>query len=148
MGVNGGISLHVDFEDNSKEYLSAVNNALSTTISKLGADLQQTAKAAAPQKTGHLVNHIVMKANMSSGAYQAEVSSTASEPNHDYVEWMHKGPYNLGELSRSKPTASSKLGNYSRTVGPGYLISVGEGSQAGYQEFIMKQVESINSKWN
>lgn len=148
MAISGGIQLHVEFEDHGKEYLQAADEVVSLAIDKLGEDLQQTAKAAAPQKTGHLVDHIVMKANNSSGAYQAEVSSTASEPNHDYVEWMHSGPYKLGDLSRSKPTASSRLGNYSRAVGPGYLISVGEGSQGGYQDYIMKQVEDLNSRWD
>lgn len=147
MATSGGIHLEVEFTDHSQEYLAQLNTLMSDGMQALGTDLQRMAQGAAPEKTGHLVDHIVMKSSMAHGAYQAELESTASEGNHDYVVWMHNGEYRLGKYSRMKAGGVSAIAGVRRDVGPGYLISAGEDAQAGYQKYLMQQVDGLNSRW-
>lgn len=142
------IKMHVETVDNSKQYLAEMNNALESAVADLGNDLQGVAKQAAPEKTGNLVRNITVKFSNMSGAYQADLESTAVDGKHDYVDWMHNGRYNLGAKSKTKSPGQSRIGNFRKNVGRQYLIGSGEKASKGYREYVSKKVDSVNSRYN
>lgn len=141
------IKVHVTTEDRTRDYMQYISKAAERAVVDMGNDLQGVAKQAAPEKTGNLVGHITVNHSMSSGAYQADLESTAIDPEtgRDYVDWMHNGKYKLGVKSRAKPRASSKLGNFKKNVGRQYLQGSGSSAKKGYAEYLMKQIDRINS---
>lgn len=140
----------VEVDNHIEPYLTELYYVVKESISEMGSDLQTVAKAAAPEKTGHLVSNITLNYSMGNGAYQADLESTAIDSGgvHDYVDWMHNGKYRLGPLSKTKPMAASKIGNFRKAVGRQYLQGSGTKAKKGYAEYLMKQVDSLNRKWS
>lgn len=142
-------NIHVTVIDNTSAYMTALNTEIANTIDDMGNDLQAVARAAAPEKTGNLVKSITVNSSKSTGAYQVELESTAVDPDtgNDYVDRMHNGSYRLGPKSRSKPTASSRIGGFRKRVGPNYLQGSGELAKAGYQSYMEKQISAVNERF-
>lgn len=142
------IRISVQSKDNTKQYTTDLHNAVQDAITDLGNDLQGVAKQAAPEKDGNLVGNITVKFSNSGGAYQADLESTAMRKSYNYAVKIHDGKYKLGEKSKSKPQAQSKLGNINKNVGRQYLIGSGEKASKGYREYLMKQVDAVNKKYS
>lgn len=142
-------NVHVVVVDNTAAYLTALQTEIRNATDDMGNDLQSVARQAAPEKTGNLVKHITVKSSASSGAYQVDLESTAIDPNtgNDYVDRMHNGKYRLGAKSKAKGTASSRIGNFRKRVGPNYLQGSGELAKAGYQTYMEKRVSTVNGKF-
>lgn len=142
------VEVHV--EHHIEPYMTELYYITKQSIKDMGEDLNTVAKAAAPEKTSHLVNHITVNYSMADGAYQADLESTAIDEGgvHDYVDWMHNGKYRLGPKSKTKPMAASKIGNFRKAVGRQYLQGSGTKAKKGYTEYLMKQVDELNRKWS
>lgn len=139
----------VEVEDRTPEYLKSVETEIQTTTDELGKDLQTTAQQAAPEKTGNLASNITVSSSGTSGAYQADIESTAVDPRtgNDYVNWMHNGNYNLGSRSKGKGKASSPLGGFNKKVGREYLQGSGALAKEGYKSHMEKRINSVNMRY-
>ncbi|MBO6417332.1 hypothetical protein [Enterococcus gallinarum] len=139
----------VKVEDHSAVYLAELSAEIRNASDDLGYDLQSVARQAAPEKTGNLVKHILVKSSAANGAYQVDLESTAVDPTtgNDYVDWMHNGSYRLGKKSKSKGMASSRIGKFRKRVGTNYLAGSGELAIAGYQSYMEKRISAVNSKY-
>lgn len=142
--------IFIEVEDYTKEYMDALDKTVQQAIAILGTDLQSTAQQAAPEKTTNLRNSITVQHSMADGAYQADLESTAVDPEtgRDYVDWMHNGKYRLGAISRKKSPAQSKIGKFRKNVGRQYLQGSGAKAKAGYSEYMMKQIDNLNSRFS
>ncbi|MDT2783145.1 hypothetical protein P7G87_00390 [Enterococcus asini] len=142
-------NVHVTVVDNSEAYLTALRTEIANAADDLGNDLQAVARGAAPEKTGNLVKSITVKSSKSAGAYQVDLESTAIDPDtgNDYVDRMHNGSYHLGAKSRAKGSASSRIGNFRKRVGPNYLQGSGELAKVGYQSYMEKQISAVNERF-
>lgn len=140
----------VKVEDHSAAYLAEVSAEIRKAVDDLGYDLQSVARQAAPEKTGNLVKHILVKSSAADGAYQAELGSTAVDPitGNDYVDWMHNGKYRLGRKSKAKGMASSRIGKFRKRVGPNYIAGSGELAISGYQSYMEKRISAVNNKYS
>lgn len=141
--------VHVTTVDNTPEYQAELKKTLQNAMDDLGNDLQSVARGAAPEDTGNLVKNIVINSGYSGGAYQVELESNAIAPEDgfNYAAAMHNGKYNLGAKSRVKGTASSRIGNFRKRVGPNYLQGSGELAKAGYQAYVSQKVSVLNGKY-
>lgn len=139
----------VEVDDRTPEYLRSLLGDIKNTTDELGKDLQTTAQGAAPEKTGNLVSNIRLNSSESSGAYQADIESTAVDPRtgNDYVNWMHNGNYNLGSRSKGKGKASSPLGGFNKKVGREYLQGSGALAKEGYKSHMEKRINSVNMRY-
>lgn len=143
--------VHIEVKDYTPQYLNEIKRTVGKATEALGKDLESTAKAAAPEKTGNLMDNIVLSYSQSSGAYQADVESTAVDPvDGEYANWMHSGKpsYKLGKVSAAKGMASSKLGGIRKRVGPGYLQGTGTAAKKGYQAYMIREVDLVNRRYN
>lgn len=139
----------VTVDDNTDEYLSALMDSVENATNKMGQDLQQMAKGAAPEKTGNLVANITLSNSASAGAYQADIESTAVDPNtgNDYVNRMHNGTYRLGAISRTKAGGRSRITGINKKVGRMYLEGSGDLVVRGYHDYMEQQVSRVNMKY-
>jgi len=142
-------NINIEVKDYSAEYLKEMESTVRKGVVDIGNDVQSVARQAAPEKTQNLLRHITVSTSFSSGAYQAEIESTAVDPvtGHDYVDWMHNGRYRLGPTSRAKGMASSRIGNFRKRVGRNYLQGIGDIGKKGYQNYMETQVSDLNSKY-